>query len=84
MEIQSLWVARVLSGRARLPGREEMLAEAAERDAERRAEGVERRHAHMLSSLQWDYLDRLLDWAGAPERKLQPWRSVWRAQGWRA
>ena len=73
-ELQATWVARVLSGAAQLPARDEMMCAAA--DALARvapAGGVLRRYAHaMTQEEQFDYDDRVAAAAGAPP--LPPWR----------
>ncbi|KAK9838566.1 hypothetical protein WJX81_007654 [Elliptochloris bilobata] len=74
-ELQGKWVARVLSGRARLPARPAMEAVAAEHSAQLAARRVPARKAHLLGDAQWAYNDWLAAAAGPDVELLPAWRS---------
>jgi hypothetical protein len=61
-ELQSKWVAQVLSRRVSLPGLDDMVAAAAEAEAH-----TPRRHAHCLGDAQFAYNDRLAAACGVGE-----------------
>ncbi|CAA7391654.1 unnamed protein product [Spirodela intermedia] len=72
IELQSKWVASVLSGGAKLPGKEEMVASVEETYSFMGKSGVPKRHAHALYPYQPEYKDWLAAEIGlAP---LDDWR----------
>ncbi|KAF6152992.1 hypothetical protein GIB67_021597 [Kingdonia uniflora] len=58
-ELQSKWVAGVLSGRIQLPSQEEMMAKVEEFYLKLEAAGVPKRYTHNMSDYQFDYNDWL-------------------------
>ncbi|CAA6656182.1 unnamed protein product [Spirodela intermedia] len=62
IELQSKWVASVLSGGAKLPGKEEMMASVEETYSFMGKSGVPKRHAHALYPYQVYRLGPLDDW----------------------
>lgn len=75
MELQSVWLARLLSGRvAMVPQAVMELAVRAEHNRLQPVGPVPRRHAHLLATAdeQFDYNDRLADYACVP--RLPAWR----------
>ncbi|KAH6812164.1 hypothetical protein C2S51_025926 [Perilla frutescens var. frutescens] len=63
IDFEAKWVARVLSGRARLPSTEEMEAEVQRHYREMEEKGIPKHHTHCLH-FQLDYLDWLANEAG--------------------
>ncbi|KAH6767479.1 hypothetical protein C2S52_018462 [Perilla frutescens var. hirtella] len=63
IDFEAKWVARVLSGRARLPSTEEMEAEVQRHYREMEEKGIPKHHTHCLH-FQLDYLDWLANEVG--------------------
>ena len=75
MELQAVWVARLLSGRVALPPPEEMARHVEESARMLQPHGpVPRRYAHLFATAdeQFSYNDRVADAAGVA--RLPPWR----------
>lgn len=66
IELQSKWVARVLSCKAILPSRKEMLADVEEHYRDMEGRGVPNRHTHSIHPHEIEYLDMIADLAGVP------------------
>ncbi|CAG9463527.1 unnamed protein product [Pedinophyceae sp. YPF-701] len=80
--VQAAWVARVLSGRAAVPSREEMEAACAERYGALEADGVAQRHSHRQGEDQWAYNAMLADLGGEGMPRLSEWRArMYKATG---
>lgn len=71
-ELQSKWVAAVLSGRVPLPSEEKMMEEVTAFYAKRQAQGFPKRYAHRLGRGQVDYLNWIAEQVGEP--LLEHWR----------
>ena len=72
-EIQSRWIARMLSGAVPMPLREDMVKFAAELESTLEPRGsVPRRHAHCFGDKQWEYNERIASMSDSPG--LQSWR----------
>ncbi|KAF7137154.1 hypothetical protein RHSIM_Rhsim07G0030500 [Rhododendron simsii] len=66
IELQSKWVARVLSGKAILPSEKEMLVDVEEHYRDTADRGVPKHHTHKVHPLEFEYLDMIADLAGVP------------------
>jgi hypothetical protein len=78
-ELQSEWIARMLSGVVPMPTREECARGAAELDAKLEPHGeIPRRHAHMFGDAQFAYNDRIASLAGVEVH------ASWRARMYKA
>ena len=73
-ELQAKLVARVLSGKAVLPSREEMEQHTAASDTSMMARGVPLRHYHMQGESQWDYNNGIAALCGPDVAKTPAWR----------
>jgi hypothetical protein len=73
-ELQAKLVARVLSGKAVLPTREEMERSMEARDREMAASGVPTRHFHMQGESQWEYNDGIANLCGLDVARTSAWR----------
>lgn len=71
-ELESKWVARVLSGRVALPSKEGMLVTVREHYRRMEASGKPRRHTHVLMPEWVEYMDWLAEQVG--ELRLEAWR----------
>lgn len=81
VELQSRWVAYVLSGAAALPPRADMEAHAAAFYASLAAAGTAQRYTHrMAGSLQWDYSRWLAQQCGEAEAEAVAGSLAWREQ----
>lgn len=79
-ELQAAWVTSVLSGRAQLPTRNQMLAAVKEYYAHLEQEGYPKRHTHMIGDDQWQYNDMLAKYSGSMY-PLPKWReNLYRSQ----
>nr|QWJ73361.1 aliphatic glucosinolate S-oxygenase 2-1 [Isatis tinctoria] len=72
-EIQSKWVASVLSGRVTLPSPEKMMEDLLASYAMLDTLGIPKRHTHKLGKIQSNYLDWIAEECGCPP--VEPWRS---------
>ncbi|XP_058225354.1 flavin-containing monooxygenase FMO GS-OX5-like isoform X1 [Rhododendron vialii] len=66
IELQSKWVARVLSGKAILPSEKEMLVDVEEHYRDTADRGVPKHHTHKVHPHEFEYLDMIADLAGVP------------------
>ncbi|KAE9445054.1 hypothetical protein C3L33_23047, partial [Rhododendron williamsianum] len=66
IELQSKWIARVLSGKAILPSEKEMLADVEEHYRDTADRGVPKHHTHKVHPHEFEYLDTIADLAGVP------------------
>uniref|UniRef100_A0A0D9XM93 Flavin-containing monooxygenase n=1 Tax=Leersia perrieri TaxID=77586 RepID=A0A0D9XM93_9ORYZ len=73
-ELQSKWVARVLSGRVKLPSRDEMMEDAKAVYSKLEACGWPKRYAHNFSGYQFEYDDWLAEQCGHPP--IEQWRKM--------
>ncbi|CAL9133004.1 unnamed protein product [Musa acuminata var. zebrina] len=73
-ELQSKWVAGVLSGRIALPTKEEMLEDVKSWDLEVEAVGWPKRYTHNLSNIQFEYDNWLAEQCGCPS--VEEWRKL--------
>ncbi|KAL8475946.1 hypothetical protein ACS0TY_028559 [Phlomoides rotata] len=64
IDLQTKWVARVLSGKARLPSAEEMAAEVKEYYRDMEAKGIPKHYTHSLA-FEFDYVDWLANQVGS-------------------
>ena len=72
-EIQSRWIARMLSGAVPMPSREDMVTFAAQLESTLEPHGgVPRRHAHCFGDKQWEYNARIASMSDGPG--LESWR----------
>lgn len=79
VELQSRWVARVLSGAATLPSRAAMEADVTAFYASLAAAGTAQRYTHrMAGSLQWDYGRWLAQQCGEAELAAVEGSLAWR------
>eukprot|EP00897_Mesotaenium_endlicherianum_P004155 jgi/Mesen1/3768/ME000205S03029 len=65
-ELQSKWVAKVLSGAASLPSRDAMCRDVEAFYAQLEATGVAKRHTHLMDLQQYPYIDWLAQECGWP------------------
>ncbi|KAJ0248087.1 Flavin-containing monooxygenase FMO GS-OX5 [Hirschfeldia incana] len=72
-ELQSKWVAAVLSGRVTLPSEDKMMEDVTAFYAERDANGLPKRYTHKLGECQVDYLNWIAEQIGAPP--VEQWRA---------
>ncbi|XP_013612296.1 PREDICTED: flavin-containing monooxygenase FMO GS-OX2 [Brassica oleracea var. oleracea] len=72
-EIQSKWVAAVLSGRVTLPAPEKMMEDLIASYAMLEALGIPKRHTHKLGKIQSNYLDWVAEECGC--QLVEPWRT---------
>uniref|UniRef100_A0A0E0MAJ3 Flavin-containing monooxygenase n=1 Tax=Oryza punctata TaxID=4537 RepID=A0A0E0MAJ3_ORYPU len=73
-ELQSKWVAGVLSGRVKLPSREEMMEDVKAFHSKMEARGWPKRYAHNFSDYQFEYDDWLAEQCGHPP--IEQWRKL--------
>ncbi|XP_026659694.2 flavin-containing monooxygenase FMO GS-OX-like 3 [Phoenix dactylifera] len=71
-ELQSKWVAGVLSGRIALPTQEEMMEDVKAFYLQMEVDGWPKRYTHNLSKFQFEYLDWLAHECGYPA--VEEWR----------
>ncbi|KFK43478.1 hypothetical protein AALP_AA1G130200 [Arabis alpina] len=71
-EVQSKWVAAVLSGRVPLPTEEKMMEEVKTFYAKRQAQGFPKRYTHRLGRTQVGYLNWVAEQVGEPP--VEQWR----------
>lgn len=71
-ELQSKWIAKVLSGRVRLPPEEEMVAEIEAFYLNMEKRGLPKRHTHQLGEQQFEYDDWLAAECDYPP--IEEWR----------
>ncbi|KAL6847689.1 hypothetical protein ACP4OV_022477 [Aristida adscensionis] len=71
-QLQSSWVAGVLSGRIQLPPKDEMMQDVRAWYSEMEAAGWPKGHTHCLLHNQFEYADWLAEQCGHP--KLEEWR----------
>ncbi|CAA7029072.1 unnamed protein product [Microthlaspi erraticum] len=72
VELQSKWVASVLSGRVTLPSQDEMMEDVNDFCAMLDANGIPKRYTHRLGTFQVDYLNWLAEQTCAPH--VEQWR----------
>ncbi|KAG0549908.1 hypothetical protein BDA96_01G294800 [Sorghum bicolor] len=72
LELESKWVAALLSGRAALPSEEDMMADVQEEYQRMEDAGKPKRHTHTLWPRWVEYLNWLADQVGEPH--VEPWR----------
>lgn len=72
-ELQSKWVAAVLSGRVSLPSEDQMMEDVTAFYAKRDANGIPKRYAHKLGGFQVEYLNWIAEQIGA--LPLEQWRA---------
>ncbi|KAJ3681872.1 hypothetical protein LUZ60_014445 [Juncus effusus] len=72
VELQSKWVAGVLSGRIKLPTQEEMLDDVKEDYMKVELKGWPKRYTHNLADYQFEYDDWLAEQCGLPP--VEQWR----------
>ncbi|KAG2277672.1 hypothetical protein Bca52824_060227 [Brassica carinata] len=63
-ELQSKWIAGVLSGRITLPSKEDMMVEIKTEYATLEAQGIPKRYTHCLGISQFEYFDGLASQCG--------------------
>ncbi|KAG8092498.1 hypothetical protein GUJ93_ZPchr0012g19675 [Zizania palustris] len=73
-ELQSKWIAGVLSGRIKLPSKEEMMEDVKDLHSKLEACGWPKRYAHNLSNYQFEYDDWLAEQCGHPP--IEQWRKL--------
>lgn len=73
-ELQSKWVAGVLSGRVKLPSSEEMMEDVKAFHSKMEARGWPKRYAHNFSDCQFEYDDWLAEQCGHPP--IEQWRKL--------
>ncbi|KAI8545376.1 hypothetical protein RHMOL_Rhmol07G0035100 [Rhododendron molle] len=66
VELQTKWIARVLSGKAILPSEKEMLVDVEEHYRDMADRGVPKHHTHKIHPHEFEYLDMIADLAGVP------------------
>ncbi|BAU00465.1 Flavin-containing monooxygenase FMO GS-OX-like 4 [Vigna angularis] len=71
-ELQSKWIAAVLSNRIALPSKEEMLEDIEAFYSSLEASGTPKRYTHNMGLLQWEYNDWIADQCGFPY--VEEWR----------
>ncbi|RWR87493.1 flavin-containing monooxygenase FMO GS-OX-like protein 4 [Cinnamomum micranthum f. kanehirae] len=79
-EMQSKWVASVLSGRLALPSQEEMMMDVEAFYSKLDAAGMPKRYTHSMSDYQFDYTDELAAECGYPA--VEEWRKQMYAMSW--
>ncbi|KAJ8632202.1 hypothetical protein MRB53_025538 [Persea americana] len=79
-EMQSKWVASVLSGRPALPSQEEMMMDVEAFYSKLDAAGIPKRYTHKLSVYQFDYTDELAAECGYPA--VEEWRKQMYVMSW--
>ncbi|KAL1199053.1 Flavin-containing monooxygenase FMO GS-OX5 [Cardamine amara subsp. amara] len=72
-ELQSKWVAAVLSGQVSLPSEEKMMEDVTAFYAKRDANGIPKRYTHKLGGSQVEYLNWIAEQIDAP--LLEQWRA---------
>lgn len=71
-ELQSKWIARILSNRIALPSKEEMAEDIEAFYSSLEASGTPKRYTHNMGILQWDYNNWIADQCGLPS--IEEWR----------
>lgn len=71
-ELQSKWIAGILSGRVSLPSKEKMMEEVEAFYSTLKAAGIPKRYAHQLGDQQFEYDDWLAAKSGSP--LVEEWR----------
>ncbi|XXG75909.1 hypothetical protein AAC387_Pa08g0376 [Persea americana] len=79
-EMQSKWVASVLSGRLALPSQEEMMMDVEAFYSKLDAAGMPKRYTHRMSDYQFDYTDELAAECGYPA--VEEWRKQMYVMSW--
>ncbi|CAL4932195.1 unnamed protein product [Urochloa decumbens] len=72
VELESKWVAAVLSGRATLPSEEDMMAAVRDHYLQMEEEGRPKRHTHVIMPKWEEHMNWLADQVGEP--RLEAWR----------
>ncbi|KAF2535187.1 hypothetical protein F2Q68_00019632 [Brassica cretica] len=65
-ELQSKWIAGVLSGRIMLPSKEDMMEDIKSLYATLEAQGIQKRYTHRMGIAQFEYNDWLATQCGCP------------------
>ncbi|XP_028762534.1 flavin-containing monooxygenase FMO GS-OX-like 2 [Neltuma alba] len=73
-ELQSKWIAGILSNRIALPSKEEMMEDVRAFYSSMEASGTPKRYAHCLAEGQWDYDNWIAAQCGIPP--LEEWRQM--------
>ncbi|KAK7406236.1 hypothetical protein VNO78_07857 [Psophocarpus tetragonolobus] len=71
-ELQSKWIAGILSNRIALPSKEEMTKDIEAFYSSLEASGTPKRYTHNLALHQWDYMNWIADQCGLPS--IEEWR----------
>ncbi|CAN6283973.1 unnamed protein product [Urochloa humidicola] len=71
LELESKWVAAVLSGRATLPSEEDMMADVQEYYRQMEEAGRPKRHTHVIMPKWEEHMDWLADQVGLPRLEAQ-------------
>ncbi|KAK7309041.1 hypothetical protein RJT34_05463 [Clitoria ternatea] len=71
-ELQSKWIARILSSRVALPSKEDMAKNIEAFYSSLEASGTPKRYTHNMGILQWDYNNWIADQCGFPY--IEEWR----------
>nr|ACU19731.1 unknown [Glycine max] len=71
-ELQSKWIAGILSNRIALPSKEEMAKDVDAFYSSLEASGTPKRYTHNMGILQWDYNNWIADQCGVPS--IEEWR----------
>lgn len=73
-ELQSKWIAGILSNRIALPSKEDMTKDIEAFYSSLEASGTPKRYTHNLGILQWDYDNWIADQCGSP--RIEEWRKL--------
>lgn len=71
-ELQSIWIAGILSGRISLPSKDEMTKDVEAFYASLQASGIPKRYTHNMTGYQFEYNDWIAMQCGCP--KTEEWR----------
>ncbi|KAG9160163.1 hypothetical protein Leryth_024537 [Lithospermum erythrorhizon] len=66
MELQAKWIASVLSGRVKLPSKEDMFADLEQHYKQMKEMDIPKHYTHYLSPFKLDYVDWLAAEVGTP------------------
>ncbi|TKY70848.1 Flavin-containing monooxygenase FMO GS-OX 5 [Spatholobus suberectus] len=72
IELQSKWIAGILSNRIALPSKEEMTEDIEAFYSSLEASGTPKRYTHHMGPVQWDYNNWIADQCGFPS--IEEWR----------
>ncbi|XP_059654253.1 flavin-containing monooxygenase FMO GS-OX-like 3 [Cornus florida] len=81
LELQSKWIAHVLSGKVSLPSKEEMLADVEQHYRHMEESGIPKQYTHQMYPHEFEYVDCLAAQVGIPpleEKRKRLYIQIWK------